>query len=377
MFGLWVEPEMVNEDSDLYRAHPTWAITTPGRNPALGRNQLVLDLTQTEVRKYLIETMTTVFSMANIEYIKWDMNRNLTDIHSKFLPANRQGEFMHRYVLGLYEILEALTARFPKILFESCASGGNRFDLGMLCYMPQTWTSDNTDSYSRLSIQSGTSYGYPLSTMGAHVSASPHMVTLRNTPIETRFNVAAFGLLGYELDLTKLSSFDKKAIMLQVEFYKKYRSVFQFGTFYRLANTMDKDRIIWLVVSEDKSTALAGMYQGSAKVGSGYDILRSDGLCTDSQYQITGRTQYINVKAFGNLINHVLPVKIKGDGVVHTILSSHYMFKMIDESYTAGGDLLNAYGIKLLQQFSGTGYNEKIRLMSDYGSRIYLIEKLD
>jgi Alpha-galactosidase len=375
MFGLWVEPEMVNEDSDLYRAHPDWIICTPGRKPSYGRNQFVLDLTKPEVRRYITDSMIRVFSLANIQYIKWDMNRNMSDMYSSSLPPEKQGEFLHRYMLGLYEILQELTMRFPEILFESCASGGNRFDLGMLCYMPQAWTSDNTDAYTRLAIQSGTSYGYPLSTMGAHVSASPNMQTLRTTPIETRFNVAAFGLLGYELDLTTLFHFDKKAIEEQVKFYKQYRRILQFGRFYRLSEPLDKDKIIWLCVSGDRNTAISGIYQGSAKVGLGYDILKLDGLEDDKNYNVTGRKQYINVKAFGNLVNRVLPIKIRGDGVIHTVLSSHYMFGMTDEKYQAGGDLLNSCGIKLLQQFSGTGYNENIRILSDYGSRLYTIEE--
>ena len=374
MFGLWVEPEMVNEDSDLFRAHPDWIVRTPDRKPCYGRNQFVLDLTLPQVRRFIADAMTQVFSQANIQYIKWDMNRNLSDMYASGLPPERQGEFMHRYILGLYEILEELTSRFPEILFESCASGGNRFDLGMLCYMPQTWTSDNTDAYTRLSIQGGTSYGYPLSTMGAHVSASPNMQTLRTAPIETRFNVAAFGLLGYELDLTALFKFDKKAIEEQISFYKKYRRVFQFGRFYRLSEPLDSDKVVWLCVSEDKSIAVAGLFQGSAKVGLGYDVLKTDGLEEEKTYSVTGRRQYINVKAFGSLVNRVLPVKIRGDGVVHSVISSRYMFEMAAESYRAGGDLLNGRGIKLLQQFSGAGYNENLRILSDYGSRLYVFE---
>jgi len=335
MFGLWVEPEMINEDSELYRSHPDWIIHTPGRKPSYGRNQFVLDLTLPEVRRFISDTMAQVFSQAKIQYIKWDMNRNLSDMYSGALSPERQGEFMHRYVLGLYEILEELTARFPEILFESCASGGNRFDLGMLCYMPQTWT------------------------------------------IETRFNVASFGVLGYELDLTVLFHFDKAAIKEQVKFYKKHRRLLQFGRFYRLSEPLDKDKVLWLCVAEDKKTAIAGLFQGSAKVGLGYDVLRTDGLEDKELYKVSGRKQYISVKAFGNLVNRVLPVKIRGDGVVHTMLSSRYMFGMVKESYQAGGDLLNNCGIKLIQQFSGTGYNENIRILSDYGSRLYIIASME
>ncbi len=373
-FGLWVEPEMVNEDSDLYRAHPDWAVRAPGREPSRGRNQFVLDLTRKEVCDYLIEVLSDVFSSANIEYIKWDMNRNFSDMYSPTLAPERQGEFFHRYVLGLYTVLSELTKRFPKMLFESCSSGGSRFDLGMLCYMPQTWTSDNTDPICRLSIQQGTSYGYPLSTMGAHVSQSPHSSSLRGTPIETRFNVAAFGCFGYELDLAKLSQFDKNAIKEQVAYYKAHRGLFQFGRFYRLHAHCDRDKTVWLCVSPDQRQAVAGLFQITCKTGRGSEVLKLTGLDEQNNYTVTGRRQYINVKALGELINNVLPVDIRGDGVIHAVLASHYMFAMCDEFYRAGGDLLNHYGIKLKHQFSGTGYNEEIRLFGDYYSRIYNID---
>lgn len=373
-FGLWVEPEMISEESDLYRAHPDWAVSTPGRQPARGRNQLMLDLTMPEVRSWLVETMTSVFSDGDISYVKWDMNRNSSDGFSKVLPPSRQGEFHHRYILGLYEVLGELVRRFPGILFESCASGGNRFDLGMLCYMPQIWTSDDTDAFARLTIQGGSSYGYPQSVMGAHVSASPNMQTLRSSTIETRFNVAAFGLLGYELDLSMLSAFDKKAIAEQIAFYKAHRPLLQFGRFWRVPNRLDPDKTLWAVVSDDGRNAISGLFQGAASVGRGQDVLTVPGLDQSRGFRVVGRTQYLNVKAFGNLVNRVLPIKIRGDGIVHTVLSSHYMFKMADESYMANGDLLSAYGIKLIQQFSGTGYNDRVRIFSDYGSRLYTID---
>jgi alpha-galactosidase len=385
-FGIWVEPEMVNEDSRLFREHPDWAVCSPGREPSRSRNQLVLDLCKPEVRQHLVEAMTRVFKSADISYVKWDMNRNMSDMYSSSLPADRQGEFCHRYVLGLYELLEELTIRFPEILFESCASGGNRFDLGMLCYMPQVWTSDNTDAYTRLSIQNGSSYGYPQSVMGAHVSASPNMQSLRASGVETRFNVAAFGLLGYELDLTMLSTFDRKVIKEQVAFYKAHRRLLQFGRFSRIrppldirpsmatGHSPDAPRTLWQVCSEDGRQAIAGLFQGPAMVGKPQDIVRTTGLDETVDYRVSGRRQYLNVRAFGNLVNRVLPVKIRGDGIVHSVLADHYMFAMTDEEYRAGGDLLNARGIVLKQQFCGPGYNQEVRLLSDYGSRLYVIE---
>jgi len=210
--------------------------------------------------------------------------------------------------------------------------------------------------------------------MGAHVSASPNMQSLRASTIETRFNVAAFGLLGYELDLTMLSPFDKKAIKEQVAFYKEHRQLLQFGEFLRIPNRLDPDKVQWAVVSEDGREAIAGLFQGSARIGLGQDLLTVPGLDPDATFSVKGRPQYINVKAFGNLVNRVLPVKIRGDGVVHTVLSSHYMFRMADEDYVANGDLLSDYGIKLIQQFSGTGYNDRVRILSDYGSRLYVMK---
>ena len=195
-FGIWVEPEMVNEDSDLYRAHPEWAVRVPGQSHAEGRHQMLLDLTNKDVRDHIVNSMTKVFSSANISYVKWDMNRIMSDRYSQTMPSDRQGEFGHRYVLGLYDIMGRLTKRFPEILFEGCAAGGNRFDLGILCYMPQIWASDDTDARERLEIQTGYSYGYPMSVVSSHVSGCPNHQTLRVTPLETRFGVAAFGVLG-------------------------------------------------------------------------------------------------------------------------------------------------------------------------------------
>lgn len=235
-FGIWVEPEMVNEDSDLYRAHPEWAVRVPGQSHAEGRHQMLLDLTNKDVRDHIVNSMTKVFSSANISYVKWDMNRIMSDRYSQTLPSDRQGEFGHRYVLGLYDIMGRLTKRFPEILFEGCAAGGNRFDLGILCYMPQIWASDDTDARERLEIQTGYSYGYPMSVVSSHVSGCPNHQTLRVTPLETRFGVAAFGVLGYECNLCDMKKKDLEAIKEQVEFYKKHRRTLQFGEYHRIEN---------------------------------------------------------------------------------------------------------------------------------------------
>lgn len=374
MFGLWFEPEMVNENSELYRKHPEWAVKIPGRKQSLGRNQMVLDYANKDVRDYIVDVVSNILNSANIQYVKWDMNRQLSDAYSNTLEADRQGEFYHRYVLGLYDVLGRICSKFPEILFESCSSGGNRFDLGMLCYMPQTWTSDNTDAISRLQIQSGTSYGYPLSTMGAHVSASPNHQTLRATPIETRFNVAAFGVLGYELDLTELSQAEKKAVKAQIEYYKEHRKLFQYGRFFRL-EPAEENISKWIVVSEDGSEAVLGMYQKLAQPNPVPDIIKTKYLDNDALFQICSRKQFLSIEAFGNLVNEVTTLPIKEDGVDHTITGNHVMLETEKEEYNVYGDHANNAGIKISQQFSGTGYDERIRLMGDYGSRLYYFSK--
>ncbi len=257
-FGLWVEPEMVSPDSELYRSHPDWAVQTPGISPALSRHQLVLDLCRPEVQDYLIGQLNALLDSAPIRYIKWDMNRHMTDCYSPVLAE--QGRFSLCWMQGLYRVLEQVTGSHPEVLFESCASGGNRFDLGMLCYMPQIWTSDDTDAWERMKIQSGTSGGYPQSVMGCHVAASPNHQTLRTSQLEARFDVAAFGILGYELDVTRLSPAEKSVVAAQIAFYKQHRKLFQFGQLYRLASPFvpaaGGESCAWMVVSDDKTEAL-------------------------------------------------------------------------------------------------------------------------
>ena len=374
LFGLWMEPEMINENSNLYRAHPDWAVKIPGRESFSGRNQLVLDYANAEVRNYIVEVIGNVLDSAAIEYIKWDMNRHISDAYSNTL-GNAQGEFSHRYILGLYEVMKRVTEKYPKVLFESCSSGGNRFDLGMLFYMPQIWTSDDTDANERIAIQEGTSYGYPLSSMGAHVSAAPNHQTLRKTSIETRFDVACFGDLGYELDLTALNSTEKKMVTRQVEFYKRYRSVFQRGDFYR--GKMHNGNVIWTVVDENKEMALAMIYEKLAKPNSASDILKVPGLQKDAMYKVTPRKVSVSIKQFGSLINQVSPVHITDDGLLQSFVNKVYTLDGEKEEYTVSGDLLSYAGIKLNQRFMGTGYNESTRVMGDFSSRLYTIEKVE
>ncbi|MBN2795680.1 MAG: alpha-galactosidase [Clostridia bacterium] len=369
-FGLWVEPEMVSIDSELYRKHPDWAVQLKDRTPSFGRNQLVLDLANPDVVSYLTETLTTLFKEGNVQYIKWDMNRNFSDFYSASLPSDRQQEFHHRYVLGLYRLLESLTKTFPEILFESCSSGGNRFDLGMLYYMPQTWTSDNTDGYERQKIQYGTSMLFPLSTMGAHVSDVPSHQVLRDTPLETRFNVAMFGVLGYELDVTQLTTFERKAIKRQIEFYKKHRRSLQFGQFTRLLSPFMNNEMSWQVEDEK---ILLGYYQGLQEPNGPLRKLMVKDAKEDLLYKVYSRPQYLNIKAFGDLVNHVSPIKIKGDSIIQTLVSNHYLFELNNFEEDIPGDALLYDGFRLQQQFMGTGYNDQINHLGDFGSRVFVL----
>lgn len=253
-FGLWVEPEMVSEDSDLYRAHPDWALTLPGRTPAMGRNQLVLDMGRPEVVDYLTQRLSTLLRENHIEYIKWDMNRNMSDVYSRALPPERQGETAHRYMLGVYKLLDRLTTAFPHVLFEGCAGGGGRFDAGMLCYFPQIWCSDNTDAIERLSIQHGTSFGYPVSCMGAHVSACPNHQTGRTVPLWTRAVVAMSGTFGYELDLGRLTDEECDQVRDQIKTFQRYYDVIQNGAYYRLSDPDRQSRFVaWQTVTDTES----------------------------------------------------------------------------------------------------------------------------
>lgn len=257
-FGLWFEPEMISIDSKLYQTHPEWMIKTPGRGQTPGRHQFVLDMSV----DYLFGLMSHIIQDAKLDYIKWDMNRNITEMYGADLPADQQLEFSHRYILGVYDLYDRLTKAFPDVLFESCASGGGRFDLGMMYYAPQAWCSDDTDAVERIKIQDGTSYGYTPSMWGAHISAVPNDQVGRLTSIDMRAKVAYFGAFGYELDVTKLSDEEQATIKQQVAFYKQYRKLFQFGTFYRLETPDTSDNVYgWETVSPDKQTAIGMRYQ--------------------------------------------------------------------------------------------------------------------
>jgi len=285
-FGLWFEPEMVSPDSELYRAHPDWCLHIEGRRRTEARQQLILDLTREDVQDYIVRTISDVLSSAPITYVKWDMNRNMTEIGSAKLPPERQRETAHRYMLGLYSVLERITSAFPHVLFESCSGGGGRFDPGMLYYMPQTWTSDNTDAISRLKIQYGTSIVYPVSAMGAHVSAVPNHQVGRVTPLETRGHVALSGNFGYELDLTKFTDEEKEIVKAQTALCKEIRHLVQFGDFYRLLSPFEGNAAAWMFVAKDKREAFAVYVQILKEPYAPLDRFRLKGLNPDLDYEM-------------------------------------------------------------------------------------------
>lgn len=293
-FGLWFEPEMISKDSELYQAHPDWMLRVPNREPCHGRNQYVLDFTKPEVVDDIANRMGKILESAPVSYVKWDMNRSMTDVYSQGRDNWFQGEIFHRQVLGVYSLYEKLSERFPKILFESCASGGGRFDPGMLYYAPQGWTSDDTDPIERLKIQYGTTYCYPLSSMGSHVSAVPNHQVFRNTPLKTRADVAYFGTFGYELNVNKLSDEEKQEIRQQIRFMKEHAELMMKGTFYRLISPFEGNETAWMVVSSDKKNALVGYYRMQQPINEGYRCLKLEGLLPDGMYRIHDTTYKMN-----------------------------------------------------------------------------------
>lgn len=299
-FGLWFEPEMVSPDSDLYREHPDWCIHVPDRHRSLGRNQSILDYSRVDVQDYIIEILSNVLSSAKITYVKWDMNRNMSEIGSELLPENRQKETAHRYILGVYRVMEEITSRFPHILFESCSGGGGRFDPGILYYMPQNWTSDDTDGVERLKIQYGTSVVYPTSAMTAHVSASPNHQTGRTTSLSFRGDVAMAGNFGYELDITNMSDDEKKVMKEQIKVYKEMRRLIQFGDFYRLVSPFEGNVTAWMYVSKDKEEASVFLYKVLNTPNDGLYRFKLDGLNPDYLYYMDGNDQGISGKQLMN-----------------------------------------------------------------------------
>ncbi|ONI39133.1 alpha-galactosidase [Candidatus Epulonipiscium fishelsonii] len=314
-FGLWFEPEMVNEISDLYKEHPDYVVSTPNRRKSYGRNQYVLDFSRNDVVNCIFEKMCEILDNASISYIKWDMNRNITEAYSYSLSNLQQKEFFHRYILGVYSLYEKLIDRFPNILFESCSAGGARFDPGLLYYAPQAWTSDDTDAVERLHIQYGTSMLYPIASMGSHVAAVPNHQVDRCTSLKMRADVAYFGTFGYELDLNNLSETEIEQVEKQIMFFKEYREVIQLGDFYRLQSG---NFYSWMVVSKDKKVAILGYYKILASPNPSLKKIKLVGLDETLEYELTTPSgQSFSTTHFGDeLMNCGLILETEFTGLI-------------------------------------------------------------
>lgn len=303
-FGLWFEPEAVSDDTPIFKEHPEWIIGVKNKSYSLGRNEYLLDFSNPEVIDNIFEQMDKILSSTKIEYLKWDMNRNITEPYSNYLKSNQQGEFFHRYILGVYSLYDRLLKKYPKLLIESCASGGGRFDLGMLYYAPQTWGSDDTDAYERHQIQTGESYVYPLSSIGTHVSVSPNHQTGRITSLQTRGNVALFGTFGYEMNLLDLSSKELDEIKHQIKLKRKYDNLITHGDFYRLDTRLDGTDA-WMVIATNQKQALVCYFKGLNHPNMGYDQLKLAGLSVETKYSIND-----SYDLYGDeLMNIGLPVR--------------------------------------------------------------------
>lgn len=304
-FGLWIEPEMVNENSDLYRNHPDWAFTIPNKKPIRSRNQLVLDFSRKEVVDYICDSIFKVIDDAKISYIKMDMNRSINDVYSAVKGNSSEGKILYKYMLGVYDFMERLLSRYPNILLEGCSGGGGRFDAGMMYYSPQIWCSDNTDAVSRLHIQYGTSFGYPISTVGSHVSTVPNHQTGRVVDFNTRGIVAMAGSFGYELDLNLISDEEKEQVKSQIENYKKYWHLLHNGKYYRLTNCEnDHNKVAWQFVSEDKNETLVQIVKYDTHCNAPIQYIKLRGLNADCEYELDG-----NLYFGSTLMNAGLPVK--------------------------------------------------------------------
>ncbi len=310
-FGLWIEPEMINEDSELYRNHADWCLSIPNRKPNVERGQLVLDMSRKDVRDYLYDSISKILDEAKVDYVKWDMNRNLSDVWSAKVPSYRQGEVSHRYVLGVYELMERFMSNYPDILWEGCSGGGGRFDAGILYYMPQIWCSDNTDAIERTSIQYGTSFGYPISCMGAHVSAVPNHQTGRSVSLNTRAEVAMAGTFGYEMDLGTLREEEKEIVRSQIQEFKKYYNIIQYGDYYRLTNPLEEEVAIWQFVDKEKKKALVSVVSLRTRANAPFIKVYLKGLKEDSLYRIDDGEEVYRGSALMKAGFHI-PV-LKGD----------------------------------------------------------------
>ena len=364
-FGLWFEPEAISKSSKLYQEHPDWVIKGD-RTPLEGRNQLILDLSKKEVQDFVIEFLSNAISSAHIDYIKWDYNRTMSDM-------TNSSSFCHDYLIGLYRVLETLTEQFPDLLMENCASGGARNDLGMFCYFAQGWVSDDTDSFERAKIQKAMSLGYPQSVMSNHVAAKTSHQMLRKTSFGTKFDIAAIGVLGYELNLNDINIIDEKEIKAQIAFYKAHRQTLLYGELDVIEDFGDGNRQIIEVHDEEKAIA---SYVNFLQTTHPYlETLPLVGLDREATYHYEVRKEHIEFTKFGGLLNMVAPIHIREEGaLVHMV---NYARGMDIEKFEGNmnGDALNAGALKLTPQWAATGLGEETRVIGDFGARLYLFTK--
>ncbi len=370
-FGTWMEPEMVSKESDLYRRHPDWIIKSTSGEPLLGRHQYVLDLTKKEVQEFIVASVSRVLSIPNLTYLKWDFNRPLGEV-----PGNN-GAYMMDYMKGLYAVLKEIRRRFPNALLENCASGGNRFDYGMLRYFDQSWLSDCTDSFERIRIERSASYFFPLSALSNHVSSKINSQTMRKTSFENKFDVASFGVLGYELDLLDLSKVELSSIKKQIGFYKEHRFLLQFGDFFRLETFLDNDfrRESWEVLKEGK--ALVSTFYSVNNLNGEREYLSAKGLEDLALYRVRDREEALPISSFGYLVNYLSPIHLNEEGFALLALSKRKSLANEKFDQVVSGKLLSAKQLPLSERWKGTGLNGDTRVLFDFGTRVYTIEKID
>jgi alpha-galactosidase len=373
MVGLWCEFESINLKSQLYREKSEWVIKVDNDTPLISNNRYILDLSRQDVRDYLFEQFSNIWRLAQIDYVRWDFKRTFSDMFFT-LKESSHDEFSHRYILGLYDLLNRFVTTFPNILFEADSSNGNRFDLGILAYVSQIVVSENYDVLDRFEIQQGTSCAYPLSTQVNLIAPSINPITLRSTNIESAFNVAAFGVLGYSLDFSNLPSQTRKIVENQIAFYKQHRSLFQFGELYQIENSLNRG--IWAISNNDQSEMIILYFQKRAIANPPSDILRIPLVDPELTYAVAPRKEQLDIKLFKTLSSQLSSVKIKEDGKLERIISETIKFESELEYYIVEGDVLAYHGIKLNQQFTGKLYDRETRILGDYGSRLYHIKAL-
>lgn len=367
LFGLWFEPEAINPLSDLYKAHPDWAIADPYHKASKGRNQWTLDFTKQEVRDYIYERMATIIEEGQVDFIKWDYNRTMSDI-----PYNN-GTFYHNYILGLYDLLRKIREKFPTLWMENCASGGCRNDLGMFSFFDTAWVSDDTDSFERSLIQGGMLYGYPPSVMSNHVAAKTSNQMLRKTSYATKFDIASIGILGYEFDVTELDPIDEKEVLSQIAFYKENREVFQYGEVDILEEYEDHNRLLIEVHDDNKAAVLYSNLIQKANPARTY--LPLVGLDENATYDYLVRREGISLHKFGNMLNYASPIKVHEESSFVNFLARIKDYPIEKFSGSLSGKALNAGALRLAPEWAGDGLSDTTRLLGDFGARLYLFTK--